>query len=95
MSDTTQPAAAGDIKRDLDSLRADFDRLVKDLSASLFRGGDAAARAGEQALSAAREQASAVGDDLSQRVRDNPLTACAIAVGVGVVLGLLLGGGRK
>ena len=97
MSDASQPAAAGssELKRDLDSLRADFDRLLKDLSASLLRGGGAAAKAGEEALSAARSQAAAAGDDLSQRVRDNPLTACAIAVGIGVALGLLLSGGRK
>lgn len=93
MTDTSKASSAvqADLKGDFDRLRADFDRLVKDVGEAVSVGRDAAMRTGAQAVSAAREQLDVVGDDLSRRVRDNPLTACAVAAGVGMVLGLLIG----
>jgi len=93
MTETSTPSSAAnpDLKGDFDRLRADFDRLVKDLTKSAQAGREAAMRSGAEAVSAAREQLDVVGDDLSRRVRENPLTACAVAAGVGMVLGLLIG----
>lgn len=88
---TKASAGQADLKGDFDRLRVDFDRLVKDVSEALQSGRDAALRSGAEAVSVAREQLDVVGDDLSRRVRDNPLTACAVAAGVGMVLGLLIG----
>lgn len=84
-----------DLKRDFDKLRSEVDRLVREMSQAAQRGRDVAMRSGSEALSAAREQVDVVSEDLSRRVRENPLTACAIAAGAGVVLGLLLGSSRK
>lgn len=96
MADTGKPTANGEsqLKADFDRLRSDFDRLVKDLASTAKHGRDVAMRSGTEAVSAAREQVDVVADDLSRRVRENPLTACAIAAGVGVVLGLLVGSRR-
>lgn len=84
-----------DHKRDFDKLRSEVDRLVKEVSHAAQRGRDVAMRSGSEALSAAREQVDVMSEDLSRRVRENPLTACAIAAGAGVVLGLLIGSSRK
>jgi ElaB/YqjD/DUF883 family membrane-anchored ribosome-binding protein len=92
MDETT---SSPELKRDFDKLRADFDRLVKDLTSAAQRGRDVAMRSGSEALSAAKEQVDVVSEDLSRRVRENPLTACAIAAGAGVILGLLISSGRK
>ena len=47
------------------------------------------------ALDQARDQASDVYDEVQNFVREQPLTALAIGAGVGIVLGLLMRGGRK
>ena len=43
----------------------------------------------------AKDKALDVSGDLHARVKDQPMAALGVALGVGVVLGLLLSGGRK
>ena len=46
-------------------------------------------------LSQARDQAEDLYDQVEAFVRDQPLAAVAVAAGLGLVLGLLMRGGRK
>ena len=47
------------------------------------------------ALDQVRDQAADVYDEIESFVREQPLTAAAVGVGIGIVLGLLMRGGRK
>jgi uncharacterized protein YjbJ (UPF0337 family) len=47
------------------------------------------------ALDQARDQFSDIYDEVEAYVRDQPMAALAIGAGVGLVLGLLMRGGRK
>lgn len=87
-------SSAEDLKSDFTALRGDLERLARDIAALAAQGREAALRSGAEALSAVREQASELSDDLSQRVRDNPITSCAVAAGIGIALGLLIGSRR-
>lgn len=87
-------SSAEDMKADFAALRTDLERLGRDIAALAAQGHQAALRSGAEALSAVREQAGELSDDLSQRVRDNPITSCAVAAGIGIALGLLIGSRR-
>lgn len=47
------------------------------------------------AIGQAKDKAQDFSGDLEERVRDQPLAAIGVALGVGLVLGMMLRGGRK
>jgi len=95
----TSPAASSasaaeanlhDVKSDLDQLKADFTKLLETLGKTAKHSvkgakGDAESAAGEVG-DWAEEQVLT----LRESIREQPITACAIAAGVGVILGQIL-----
>ena len=89
----TAPAAEAslnDVKSDLDQRRADFTKLLETL-------GKTAKHSVKGAKGEAESAAGEVGDwaeeqvlTLRESIREQPITACAIAAGVGVILGQIL-----
>ncbi|MFG1189664.1 hypothetical protein [Xanthobacter flavus] len=89
----TAPAAEAnlnDVKSDLDQLKADFTKLLETL-------GKTAKHSVKGAKGEAETAAGEVGDwaeeqflTLRESIREQPITACAIAAGVGVILGQIL-----
>lgn len=83
-------ASLNDVKSDLDQLRADFTKLLETL-------GKTAKHSVKGAKGEAESAAGEVGDwaeeqvlTLRESIREQPITACAIAAGVGVILGQIL-----
>ncbi len=79
-----------DVKSDLDQLRADFTKLLETLGKTAkhsVRGakGEAESAAGEMGDWAEDQVVS-----LRESIREQPIKACAIAAGVGVILGQIL-----
>jgi len=64
-------------------------RLLHGIAADAFEEVRRMAQASLQSVSAARHYAIEITDELSERIRERPLTALAIALGVGVSLGIL------
>ncbi len=95
----TSPAASSasaaeanlhDVKSDLDQLKADFTKLLETL-------GKTAKHSVKGAKGDAESAAVEVGDwaedqvvSLRESIREQPIKACAIAAGVGVILGQIL-----
>ncbi|HEY2446610.1 MAG TPA: hypothetical protein VGI20_12820 [Rhizomicrobium sp.] len=79
---------------ELKQLRTEFAKLGQLLESAARNAGNEAAQAaratGERAWSEVKRSA----DDLTQRIEERPVSAAAIAFGIGVVLGLLFGGRR-
>lgn len=76
-------------------LRADFVKLADVLRTTASHAGEEAASqaraAGEKAWSGAKSQA----DEWVQKIEEKPLSATAVAFGVGLLFGLLFAGGRR
>lgn len=86
MPNSTAPKSAAfsdDLSQQLDSLRADVSKLMATVSGDVSEGLD---QAGRQ-ISRASRDARAVA---TNSVIDHPLTAMGIAVGVGLLLGLVV-----
>lgn len=89
----TAPAAEpnlNDVKSDLDQLRADFAKLLETLGKTAKHSvkgakGEAESAAGEMGDWAEEQYLT-----LRESIREQPITACAIAAGVGVILGQIL-----
>jgi ElaB/YqjD/DUF883 family membrane-anchored ribosome-binding protein len=89
--ETDVEALTEEVKR----LRNDFAKLAEVLRTTAEHAGEEAAEqaraAGERAWSGAKSTA----DDLVQRIEAKPVSATAIAFGVGVFFGLLFSGRRS
>ncbi len=83
-------ADAGDVKDDVAALRSDVDKLMNDI-AKLAK--DETSVRVDQTRAAARkagDELARADDTLRDTIRDNPLTACGAAIGVGFVSALLM-----
>jgi uncharacterized protein YjbJ (UPF0337 family) len=54
-----------------------------------------AAGLAQETVGQARERASGLYDDLETYTKDQPMAALAVALGLGLVVGLILNGGRR
>ncbi|MFS8036366.1 hypothetical protein ACI7BZ_05265 [Xanthobacter sp. AM11] len=84
-----EPSLA-DVREDLDQLRADFARLLDTLGKTARHGVKGAAGEAETAAGDVQDWAEGQYLTLRETIREQPVTACAIAAGVGVILGQLL-----
>ena len=98
-ADATQRSSA-DLEADIRQLRADFAKLVEQLSTTGEHGYGAARRAavggvdqlrsqGEAVIEELRSSARDMEEQLTNTVREKPVTALAIAAGIGYFLALL------
>lgn len=81
----------------LDDVRQDLERLRADLSRLLEAAGRGAKQAADEAVGTAGAKAESAGAwaedrcaSLRETIRDQPFTACAVAAGVGLILGQVL-----
>lgn len=77
------------LKDDIAALRSDFARLADDTAAVAKSKSSAAADRGRAVASEAADELEAQKSKVEGRVRDNPLMAVGIALGVGALLGAL------
>ena len=94
------PRSSADLEADIRQLRADFAKLLEQLSTTGEHGYGAARRAaaggvdqlrsqGEAVIEDLRSSARDMEDQLTSAVREKPVTALAIAAGIGYFLALL------
>lgn len=86
---STEPNIA-DVREDLEQLRADFARLLDTMGKTARQGVKGAAGEAENAAEEVSDWAEGRYLTLRETIREQPVTACAIAAGVGVILGQLL-----
>ncbi|MFG1299412.1 hypothetical protein V5F49_06400 [Xanthobacter sp. V3C-3] len=79
-----------DVKADLQQLREDFNRLLDTLGKTARTGAKGAKGEAEAAAGEAVDWAEDQYVSLRETIRAQPITACAIAAGVGVILGQIL-----
>lgn len=95
-SETANPEAGTmeptleDLRRDVEALRADLARLADTLSQTARQGMRGAASEAELAAGEMSEWAEDQYMALREAIRAQPVTACAIAAGLGLVLGQFL-----
>ncbi|MEP9354076.1 hypothetical protein ABLE93_10830 [Xanthobacter sp. KR7-65] len=79
-----------DVKSDVDQLRTDFARLLDSLGKTAKHSMKGAKGDAESAASDMTEWAEGQVVTLRESIREQPIKACAIAAGVGVILGQIL-----
>lgn len=92
-SEAAKPAvdpSLADVREDLDQLRADFARLLDTLGKTARNGVKGATGEAEAAAGDVTDWAEGQYQTLRETIREQPITACAIAAGVGVILGQIL-----
>lgn len=92
MADKTEntEASLADLKADLERLREDFARLLDSAGKTAQSGAsDAVGAAQAQACEAAGWAKGQCGS-LREAIREQPLAACAIAAGIGALVGQIL-----
>lgn len=85
-------------EQDIAALRADIEALKSDLK-SLFVDGTEVAKAkaseklktGEEALQSIKGDAKELQGTLEDKIRENPLTACGVALGAGFLVAMFRG----
>jgi len=92
-----QPASAQDnememdtVKDDIASLRKDVDKLVADLSKLAEQETDKGVKRTKKVASAAQDELESAGTDIRDYIRDNPLSSCGAAVGIGFIAALVM-----
>jgi len=89
MATTRTNGETGDIRDDLDQLRADIASLAQDLRGLASRAGDEVVDGAKSAARQAREKIEEVGDKMSDTIGARPLTSLVVAFFVGILLGKL------
>ncbi|MDI4664091.1 hypothetical protein K9U40_07070 [Xanthobacter autotrophicus] len=87
---TTAEPSLSDVRADLDQLRADFAQLIETLGKTASSGVKGAKGEAESAAEDVSDWAEGQYMTLRESIREQPITACAIAAGVGVILGQIL-----
>lgn len=101
MSETANPENAdleaakaeptlAELRRDVEALKADFARLVDTLGQTARHGARGAASEAEMAAAEMSDWAEEQYLALRENIRAQPITACALAAGLGLVLGQFL-----
>lgn len=89
-NDPAITAKAEDMRSDLEQLRSDLTSLADTIAKSARENAKSVA---SDAKAAASQVGDLAGDQYVQvrdRIREQPMTACAIAIGVGILLGQML-----
>ncbi|MFG1480735.1 hypothetical protein V5F53_19070 [Xanthobacter sp. V4C-4] len=79
-----------DVREDLERLRAEFTRLLEAAGKGATAAAAEAAGTAESVAANAGQWAEGRCDSLRQSIRAQPLAACALAAGVGLLLGQIL-----
>lgn len=83
------------LTQEVQRLRADFSKIADLLRTTAEHAGEEAATQARVAGEKAWSNAKTAGDDLLHRIEAKPVSATAIAFGVGLIFGLLFGGRRS
>lgn len=89
MAEKSEPSL-GDVRQDLDQLRADFARLIDSLGKTAHSKVEGLAGEAQVQAAAASEWAEGHSVSVREAIREQPFVACAVAAGVGLLLGQLL-----
>lgn len=89
-SKSNQEVEMNDVSTDLASLRKDVDKLMADLSKVAQQETDKGVKRTRKAASAAHDELESAGADVRDYIRDNPLSSCGAALGVGFLAALLM-----
>ncbi|MBA4791558.1 MAG: hypothetical protein AB1698_18055 [Pseudomonadota bacterium] len=87
---TTGDAHLDELKADLAAVKADLAQLMQTLTRTARHGVDGASEEAEAAMGDVSEWAEGQYATLRDYIQEKPLTACAIAAGVGALLGQIL-----
>lgn len=79
-----------DVRQDLETLKADFTRLVDSLGKTARAGAKGAVGEAELAAGEVSDWAEAQYLTLRENIRAQPITACAVAAGLGLLFGQIL-----
>lgn len=79
-----------DIRKDLETLKEDFARLAETLTKTARHTARGAAGGAEMAASEVSDWAEDQYVQLRETIRAQPVTSCAVAAGLGLVLGQIL-----
>ncbi len=79
-----------DVRRDLEQLRSDMAQLADSITKTARQGARGAAADAKVAAAQVGDLAGEHYATVRERIRDQPVTACAIAAGVGLLLGQIL-----
>ncbi|TCT03926.1 hypothetical protein [Aquabacter spiritensis] len=79
-----------ELKADLAAVKADLAQLMDTLSRTARHGVNGATGEAEAAIGEVSDWAESQYESLRENIRAQPLTACAIAAGIGALLGQIL-----
>ena len=83
--------ASDKLMQDLRAVMVDAEELLKATAGQTGERIEKVRARAEQSVSKARERLQAAGQEVNDRVHDNPWTAVGVAAGVGLVVGMILG----
>ncbi len=79
-----------ELKADVVQLREDISQIGKSVGKVAEHGGTRSLEKAEDMLKSGQENSERAVQDLRGRIETNPMASCGIALGIGVVAGLLL-----